>query len=55
MTERASARGATFGMRGQLYRGHTNATALALSSRRLSKTRALHLYIIEETLGSRWI
>ena len=31
MTVRASAHGATFNMRGQLYRGHANATALSSS------------------------
>ena len=31
MTVRASEHGATFNMRGQLYRGHANATALSSS------------------------
>ena len=31
MTVRASVQGATFNMRGQLYRGHANATALSSS------------------------
>ena len=31
MTVRASVQGATFNVRGQLYRGHANATALSSS------------------------
>lgn len=44
MTVRASVQGATFSMRGQVYRVHAHATALVLSSGRLCTTRALHLY-----------
>ena len=42
-------------MRGQLYRGHVNAIALLLFSGRLSVACAQHLYIAEETRGSRLI
>ena len=42
-------------MRGQLYRGHVNAIALLLFSGSLSVACAQHLYIAEETLGSRLI
>ena len=42
-------------MRGQLYHGHVNAIALLLFSGRLSVACAQHLYIAEETLGSRLI
>ena len=42
-------------MRGQPYRGHLNAIVLPLFSGRLSVTCVQHLYIAEETLGSRLI
>ena len=47
--------GATFSIHSQLYRGHINAIDLLLFSRCLSITCAQHLYIAEETLGSRLI
>ena len=48
-------KGATFSMRGQPYRGHLNAIVSPLFSGRLSVTCVQHLYIAEETLGSRLI
>ena len=47
--------GATFSIHSQLYCWHINAIDLLLFSRCLSITCAQHLYIAEETPGSRLI
>ena len=49
MYDRTTVQGATFDMRGQLYRGHANATALFSSPVHWAPSRTTQVLVLAET------